>query len=660
MAQPREIRARDLIELRTLGFPDASVSGPSVFAVSPDGKSVAFQLSRADLANDSYCAGLIVVRLDGRWAPRLVDEGGEFIPLTTFVRGLAVNVGLPRPVTPAWSPDGRSLAYLRRERGITQLFIARATGGSRQLTHSHTDIEAVSWTPDAGLQVSLRPATQAAQAAIDAEGRSGWLYDERIATNEGVRPRIRESEVPLEQFTVSLRDGSLHLATAAKLELDRKWRKRAGGSEWQPFLQTEGSSLVSPDRLWARDQTGRSVACAAEQCLGGIAGMWTEPKGTAVWFLRREGWNRELYAFYRWRPGRAAPERTSTTLDVIQNCVRASATLVCTVENSTKPRRVVAIDPATGSRRLLFDPNPEFTKVRLGSVQRLRWRNDRGLEAWGDLVLPPNRRPGEKLPMIVVQYHSRGFLRGGTGDEYPIFLLAARGFAVLSFERPPDVSQSMPNLRTEAELNAASEAGWADRKSLLSAILGGVRAAIATGAVDPRRIGITGLSDGSTSARFALINSDVFAAAAISSCCIEPKTSMTYGGIAWADFNRSVGYPPSTADAPDFWKPVSLVLNANRIRTPLLMQLSDDEYLLGLETFEALREHEAPVELIVYPDEHHVKWHPVHRLAAYERNLDWFDFWLRCRKDPSPAKVAQYGRWEAMRARSSAIDRCAK
>ena len=256
--------------------------------------------------------------------------------------------------------------------------------------------------------------------------------------------------------------------------------------------------------------------------------------------------------------------------------------------------------------------------------------------------------------MVVVQYHSRGFLRGGTGDEYPIQLLAARGFAVLSFERPPSVAESVPNIKTEVEANAANEKGWAERRSVQSALLAGVDAAIATGHIDPRRIGITGLSDGATAVRFTLINSDRFAAAAISSCCLEPKTVMTYGGIAWAEYNRAVGYPPATVDDREFWRPMSLALNAHRIRTPLLMQLADEEYLLALEAFEALREQGVPVELYVFPGEHHVKWQPVHRLAVYKRNLDWFDFWLRCHQDPALAKAAPYRRWEAMRARAPA------
>jgi hypothetical protein len=172
-AKRRDVTARDLIELRTLGFPDAAVSGAPVLALSPDGGTVAFQMSRADVESDSYCNGLIVAPADGRSPARLLDRGGEFIPLTTFVRGLSVNVGLPRPVTPVWAPDGRSIAYLRREQGITQAFVADAAGGDgRQVTRSGSDVEALAWAADGtALLVALRPAVPAVEAAIEAEGQ---------------------------------------------------------------------------------------------------------------------------------------------------------------------------------------------------------------------------------------------------------------------------------------------------------------------------------------------------------------------------------------------------------------------------------------------------------------------------------------------------------
>tara|TARA_B100001939_G_scaffold343387_1_gene356006 strand:+ start:9686 stop:9895 length:210 start_codon:yes stop_codon:yes gene_type:complete len=56
-----------------------------------------------------------------------------------------------------------------------------------------------------------------------------------------------------------------------------------------------------------------------------------------------------------------------------------------------------------------------------------------------------------------------------------------------------------------------------------------------------------------------------------------------------------------------------------------------------------------PVEMIIYPDEYHVKWQPTHKYLVYRRNLDWFNFWLRGIEDPAPKKAAQYQRWRKLR-----------
>ena len=60
-----------------------------------------------------------------------------------------------------------------------------------------------------------------------------------------------------------------------------------------------------------------------------------------------------------------------------------------------------------------------------------------------------------------------------------------------------------------------------------------------------------------------------------------------------------------------------------------------------------------PVELWAFPEETHLKYQPRHKAAVYERNLDWFRFWLQDHVDPDPAKAAQYRRWEAMKAARS-------
>lgn len=652
----RDVTATDLIELREIGYPDAAITGDSPLAVSPDGSEVAFVLSRANVAANNYCRGLVLVPLNGG-SPRLLDSGGEFIPLQTFIRGLMVTVGLPRLVVPVWSPDGRSIGYLKREQGVTQAFVVDVqTGNNRVVTHSPTNVEELRWSPDgSALLFRTRPGVAETRKLIAGEGSSGWLYDSRVAPNYGATPQVREEDALPATLTVDLRSGIVRKAPiAAAISSVGRETQRPLRRVW---TKPDGDSLVAPERIWATNRAGKPIRCGAQSCSGRILRFWWDSGASAVRYIRSEGWDGEATAFYRWKPGEDAPVRTFTTTDAIENCAQAAERLACTIESATLPRRVILLDPESGEEQLVFDPNPEFRRIRLGSVKRLHFRNNRGLPAWGDLVLPPGSKRSSHLPLVIVQYHSRGFLRGGTGDEYPIYLLAAHGLAVLSFERPRAVSDLIPGLKTEAALNAADQREWTERRSLLSSLLAGVDSAVKTGWIDPRRIGITGLSDGATSARFALINSRRFVVAAISSCCLEPKTVMTYGGIAWAKFNRASGYPPATRTNPHFWRPMALSLNASKLKIPLLMQLSDDEYLLALEAFEALREYRAPTELFVFPGEHHVKWQPVHRLAIYNRNLDWFNFWLRCREDPDPSKKAQYQRWEAMRLRTPATSR---
>jgi len=44
-----------------------------------------------------------------------------------------------------------------------------------------------------------------------------------------------------------------------------------------------------------------------------------------------------------------------------------------------------------------------------------------------------------------------------------------------------------------------------------------------------------------------------------------------------------------------------------------------------------------------------VRNQPRHRLEIYERNLDWFRFWLKDEQDPDPRKEEQYRRWNRLR-----------
>jgi dipeptidyl aminopeptidase/acylaminoacyl peptidase len=94
---------------------------------------------------------------------------------------------------------------------------------------------------------------------------------------------------------------------------------------------------------------------------------------------------------------------------------------------------------------------------------------------------------------------------------------------------------------------------------------------------------------------------------------------------------------------------MSLVLNADKVDAPILIQTGDSEYEAGLDVVSAFRKRGKGIELIVLDNEPHFKWQPAHRLAIYERVVDWFSFWLRHEMDCSAAKQRQYERWISMR-----------
>ncbi len=658
-AAQRAVTAEDLLRLRDIGQPDgSSYRQPSPLAVSPNGREVAFILTRADADTNSYCRAVVIVPLAGG-APRRIADAGEMILNDMAGRGSMLTVGYVEATTPLWSPDGRWIAFLRRDDGMTRLWRVDSRGGTPvALSPAGANVEAFTFSADGDrLIFGTRPGLDRAGQEIDREARAGWLYDERIVPNMGARPRL-PSGAPMVASAVDPASGTtLTGIEADQVQLDEAVRGRevptaAAADGRRAWAAPEDDRPRSPTRLFA-EAGGRRIMCAAASCDGGIFGVWWDEAGRELRFMRREGWAQEETVLYRWAPGAATPRAVLRTTDILLGCVQQAANLLCLREGSAAPRHLVRIDPRRGSSEPVWEPNPEFAALTLGTVERLRWRNAEGRAAWGDLVLPPGYRPGTRLPMVIVQYRSHGFLRGGTGNEYPIFAFAARGFAVLSVERAAHVADSVRGIASWDAFNAANIRNWTDRRSLLSSLLTGVNIVIDRGVADRARIGITGLSDGASTARFALINSDMFAAASISSCCMDAQPAAVYAGLAYARFSRRVGYPPLSQSDPDFWRPYSLALNAARMNRPLLMQLADAEYLLGLETFAALHEHGQPVELIVFPNEFHMKWQPAHRRAIYERNLDWFGFWLQDRVDPDPAKAAQYRRWEEMRTRRS-------
>ncbi len=653
----RPVDVRDLATIADIGQASPHDVPSSPFGVSPDGRSIAFVVRRANPDTNSYCQRLLVTSLTDAGAARELDRGGEFIRMLTPVRKFAaVESGVADVISPRWSPDGGAVAYAKQIGGHVQIWTASASGGPAvQATNLAFRPENFAWAADGrGFIVAGRPAITAEKARIDAEGRKGWLYDERIAPFVSNRPQVRGA-FPMEYFHVDARTGQRRPARPDEIaridpEADPNKPARAGlfatgKSGNQAWTEAKSpDKLLSPKRLVVRWRDGTSSVCDDDIC-STIRRLGWSDDGATIFFLARQGWAKSRTSIFHWKKGERRPRELLSTEDVLVGCELHGGDLICAREGSRRPRRLVAINLADSKERVIFDPNPQFAGLQLGEVRRLRFTTAFGTETFADLVLPPGSKPGDRHPLVVVQYNSEGFLRGGTGDEVPVHVLAGRGIAVLSIERPfgaPGTEEA----KTELEYRQLVRRKWFDRRNVQSAIETAIAGAVATGRIDPDRLGISGFSEGTAATQWALINSRLFKVAALGICCEDKVAIAMNGGIDYETFTLEMGQPLYSYEKERYWEPLSLMQNAERIEAPILVQ--SGEYLLGLDVLAEFRRLGKVMELHVFDNEPHIKFQPQHRFAMYDRVADWFAFWLKAERDCDAEKAAQYERWLAM------------
>jgi dienelactone hydrolase len=308
---------------------------------------------------------------------------------------------------------------------------------------------------------------------------------------------------------------------------------------------------------------------------------------------------------------------------------------ICIVSRSSVPPRVEAVVLRDGRSRTLFNPNSRISPERLATAEKRVIRNEYGEEAAAFLVLPKNHGQENRLPLVITSYTCDGFLQGGSGDDVPELLLAGQGIASICLNDNGSVRR-VP--KSESLEEAAQKSSLAFRKAAIDVLN-------RRGLIDATRVAVTGLSYGATSTLYAISHSSLFAAAQITSQGYDdPMQAYFYGA---SDIYRETGASPYLN--PDYFGAISPALNAERIRVPLLMQLADTEYLQMMQLYSNLRDLNRPVEMIVYPDEYHIKWQPRHRLAVYDRSVAWMRFWLQGYEDKRPSMASMYQRWRSMR-----------
>jgi dipeptidyl aminopeptidase/acylaminoacyl peptidase len=604
------------------------VADISSLKLSPDQRWLAFRVDQPDVDANRVRLAWFVVPTDGNARPRRVADGGE---------ALFDGAGLLLEEAPLWSPDSSAIYFRRSDGSSVQIWRASVHGSSgEQVTRDPGNVAHVALENGGRTLVYLAGAGPREIAAAEQSAREeGVLMDGRIELAAGAVGGLRDND---RERSVRLSEGWFERGGILDDEPPREVVLSLGTKTTLSERQLDAwPATASPQR---RDVDRR---CADDGCRG-VLKAWAITLSDGSTLVAEIDVTGETAVRQASAGGKALPSLRSTgqlagSRNSWMPCVGGAA-LYCVEAAALDPPRLVALDRRTGSARTLYDANPGLRTALRGIVHRsLTWRSADGEVFGGHLIGGGTRRP------VVVQYYDcHGFLRGGLGDELPIVPLAERGIATLCIN-----ASYLPS--SSGDGFTRYERGLASIRTILQS-LG------EEGEIDRERVGMHGLSFGSEVTMWVVRHSDLLRAASIASPQGDP-------GYFWLNAASRAGFAERFSTGwqigdpdrdPEGWRRFSPARDTASVRTPLLMQFAELEARQSAELYAKLRDSHVPIEMYVYPGASHLKSQPKQKLRVYERNLDWFRFWLAGMADPAPAKHAQYGRWSAMRARFEAAD----
>ncbi len=649
-------------------------------SISPNGSWVIYQVHQAVLETNDYRASWYVVSTAPTSTPVRVGDGGD--ARWDFVGQWLVD-------QPQWSPDSRWVAYTVLHGGALQLWRSSPDGRVReQLTHNAGDVRHFAWAPD-GRRILFtvvqsrralhHAAREAAESGVVVDGTLElwkgeprfdvpWWQDDRapgfggktIPTTVWVLDLTEAGALTRERPATDQEVAQLHALDTPELPASLHDNPLVADARRSPDGHTIayiGSAPNPRNLLWRAfaifTVPADSSASAPTQRTPGrgyIRALWWSADGKEIYFTGEDDNTTQQKIFAVPSAGGGVREISHSDGELLSCSLDgARVRAACKRESALSPADVIVVELTSGTTRPVTNLNPEIRSRRMSPPVRMQWVNRYRDTTWGLFLKPLDYVPGHRYPLVVTTYRAGGFLRGAAGDEYPIQPFTARGFAVLAFDIGNGIHYCI--FCDSAEIARRNpDSLRLEFQSPMESLALAVHQLIDSGWVDSSRMGLSGLSHGAEITSYTIGHSALFHAAITSGGESGDPLRYFLGNDGSRGYLASLGLlgPPDGPYA-DRWHTMSLALNANRVTTPLLVQPAGSEFLGDLQFLQALKDHRKPVEMIIYPDEAHVKHQPRHRYVIYQRNLDWFDFWLRGVEDPDPAKRSQYERWRVLR-----------
>ncbi len=270
------------------------------------------------------------------------------------------------------------------------------------------------------------------------------------------------------------------------------------------------------------------------------------------------------------------------------------------------------------------DHNPQIRGLHLAHTRTVHWTAPDGTPIQGLLATPPDWQPGQRIPLVV-------HVHGGPANLWPhrfqvgpavwSQLLAAQGIAVLMPNPRGSTGWGVPF--TEANLGDMGGRDWHD-------ILAGADHCVELGIADPDRLGLGGWSYGGFITAWGVTQTDRFRAAVMGAGICHWRS---FHGVTDIPTWDALFYRASPYEQGGVYDRFSAIHFADRVRTPTLILHGEQDSCVPVgqayEFFRALKEHQVPTQLVVYPREGHGIQERRHQEDVLRRVADWFTKYLK-------------------------------
>jgi dipeptidyl aminopeptidase/acylaminoacyl peptidase len=608
--------------------PDDIVTFKSVnnLIVSPDGRRVAFLVREADMDEARPEGNLWIAMLDGSGSPRQI----------TFAKGTESS--------PAWSPDGRRIAFLARRGDATNVWTMRIDGGeARAFADSKGSFSAFAWSPDGARLAVVGPPEDTEEEARRRRQKDDGYVVGRQWRNHRVWIVRAEGEKP-----AAVTDGARHVRAV----------------RWSPDGRTLALITTPDPEADAAEEARAEIVDAATGRVRMVPGSsqadaieWA-PGGQALAFTRGfDGRGISRQDLFVWRLDGGAPVNLTAAIDrdiedlfwrdagsIVVHYSQGAIDVVATLDASSglitdmwKPGFSIGdVAPAgAGWAFVRADRPPEVWHVSgdaepqvltslnaaaadlpLGTVEIVKWKWPAG-EIEGVLVLPPDFSSSRRYPLIV---NPHGGPRGHSQADFdPLSsFFASRGFVVFK-----------PNFRGSTgyghEFTRGNVLDWG--AGPFGDVMAGVDALITRGVADPDRLFIYGWSYGGYLTNWAITHTDRFRAAASGAGVADLRMQYSISDARRWRFDYFKGSPFVGAIDAIYEKesPVTYVRHA---KTPTLFIHGAEDVRCplpqGLMMHRALKDNGVKTEMVVYPREGHGFTEPRHIIDRARRIVEWF------------------------------------